>query len=374
MKVTHIITGLNDGGAEAVLYRLCLNDTQNSHSVISLMDMGKYGPLLQTADIKVYCLGMPRGKVKLSGVLHLYQLIRSIRPDVVQTWMYHADLIGGLVAKFAGIRRVFWGIHHSTLEPKKSRWSTILIARICGALSWLIPSKIVCCAEKSTHIHAGLGYAPRKFIVIPNGYNVEEFRPDESARQRLRSEWAIDEDTPLIGMVARFDPQKDHQNLFLALSHLRQSGQPFKCLLVGSGVDGMNTILHKLVDHYGLQDTVVLLGRRNDIPALMNALDIHVLSSFGEAFPNVLAEAMACGTPCVSTDVGDAALIVGDTGWIVPPQDPEALAQAINTAIEARQDAKSWFNRKHAARQRIVENFSVTRMVRGYTEQWQSLN
>ena len=246
-----------------------------------------------------------------------------------------------------------------------------IIARICAGLSWCIPAKIICCAEKSTHIHAKLGYAPRKFIVIPNGYNIEEFRPDVDVRKHLRNEWAISDNIPLIGMVARFDPQKDHLNLLTALSHLRQSGQAFKCLLVGSGVDGMNSILQQQIDRYGLQDSVVLLGRRNDIPALMNALDIHVLSSSGEAFPNVLAEAMACGTPCVSTDVGDATLIAGETGWIVPPQNPVALAQAIIVAIDALQDKKCWLARKLAARKRIVDKFSLEKMVRSYNAVWQ---
>ena len=338
-KILHIIAGLNDGGAEAVLYRLCNNDTRYTHYVISMMDVGKYGPLLKQAGIEVHYLNMPQGRVSMRGLLRLWSLLRELKPDVVQTWMYHADLIGGVVARLAGVKSVFWGIRHTTLEPGKSKRSTIYVARLCAFLSRWVPDKIVCCANKAVEVHVKLGYSAHKMTVIPNGYDLKKFFVDYDDRKLLRNEWGIDETIPLLGMVGRFDPQKDHKNLINALGTLRQSSFDFCFVLIGKN--------------------------------LLETLDVHVLSSsYGEAFPNVLAEAMACGTPCVTTDVGDAALIVGDTGWVVEPKNAEALATALLDSLILLHDEPAWMIRKQQARERIVNNFCLEKMINDYHTVW----
>ena len=371
MTITHIITGLNDGGAEGVLYRLCTHDTENRHVVISLMDEGKYGPRLIASGVDVHCLNMPRGRVTISGLFNLYRLLRQIRPDVVQTWMYHADLLGGVVARLAGIKAICWGIRHSNLEPGKSARSTIIIARLCAILSRCIPRSIVSCSAQAAEVHQRLGYVKEKFTVIANGYNLEEFSPRPEDGARLRPEWGIGGDVPLLGVVARFDAQKDHQNLLQALARLKETGQVFRCVLIGTGMEHGNQEMQNLIAQTGLENHVMLLGRRNDIPVVMNALDVHILSSsFGEAFPNVIAEAMACGTPCVATEVGDAALIVGDTGWIVPPSDPDALFQAISKGVAEMQNKGAWAKRKTACRTQVVTHFSIEKMVESFHAVW----
>lgn len=373
MQIFHIITGLSDGGAEAVLYRLCTNDTLNQHTtVVSLMGAGKYGPLLEEAGVRVVCLDMPRGRVTLGGLWRLWRTIRRERPAVVQTWMYHADLIGGVVARLAGVRRVFWGIRHSDLVPGESSRSTIAVAKLCAWLSRFVPTGIACCAERARSVHMALGYVAHKFKVISNGYDISQLKPDIEARQHLRDQWSVPGDTPLLGMVARFDPQKDHANLLASLAALKTQGWVFRCVLVGSEMETDNAILSKWINEYDLQEEISLLGQRSDIPAVMSALDVHVLSSaFGEAFPNVLAEAMACDTPCVTTDVGDASLIVGETGWVVPPRDSQALASALASALEEYSDApQDWTARQREARERIVGQFSITAMVERYRELW----
>jgi glycosyltransferase involved in cell wall biosynthesis len=371
MKITHIITGLNDGGAEGVLCRLCTHDTHNGHVVVSLMGDGKYGPLLRAAGVEVHCLGMPRGRFTVRALWRLWQLLRTLPTDVVQTWMYHADLVGGIVARLAGIRAICWGIRHTTLDSNDSAQSTIFVARLCALLSGCVPRVIVSCAEESVRVHRELGYAERKFLVIPNGYDLIHFEPDSGARIRLRTEWGINDDTPLIGMVARYDSQKDHANLVAALTHLRDIGTNFECVLVGTGIDSENTTLGDAINAAGLSTQIRLLGRRADVPAIMNALDLHVLSSsFGEAFPNVLAEAMACGTPCVTTDVGDAAMIVGDTGWVVPPGNSAALAGALVNALNEWKRSTVWQARCRAAREHVAQHFAIDRMVKSYHAVW----
>lgn len=368
-KIVHIISGLNDGGAEAVLYRLCSSDSTVQHYVVSLMDAGKYGQLLQAAGVKVFCLNMPRSRVTVNGLWKLWRLLCQIRPQAVQTWMYHADLIGGVIARLAGVKRVLWGIHHTTLDAEKSRRSTILIAKLCARISSRVPLSIICCAQKALEVHRELGYAPEKLQVIPNGYDLVRFRTNEDARVRLRTEWIIDSRW-LIGMVGRFDPLKDHKSLLDALAIIKSRGVDFYCVLVGRGLDRSNTQLITWLTELNLTNEVKLLGQRTDISDVMNALDVHVLSSSSEAFPNVVAEAMACGTPAVVTDVGDAAVIVGETGWVVPPKDPEALASALLQTYAAMQDEMAWQTRRIAVQQRIKDKFSLEHMIKNYHQAW----
>ena len=370
IKTLHIITGLNDGGAEAVLYRLCLNDTESRHCVVSLMDEGKYGPLLRRAGVRVHALGMPRGKCSLRGLCALWRILRAEKPQVVQTWMYHADLIGGVVARLAGIPRVYWGIRNNRIDQCHATSSTPRVARLCARLSRMIPKKIICCSQEAAEAHKALGYRAGKFIVIPNGYDLSRFAPDGDARQKLRVLWGIPPKVPLLGMVARYDSMKDHGNLLDALEKLRRSGHSFQCLLVGTGMEKTNKELCFLLEERQLVESVRLLGQQNNIPQIMNALDVHVLSSSSEAFPNVLAEAMACGTPCVTTDVGDAAFIVGDTGWVVLFKNSQALYEGICQALEAMKDPHAWERRKKLARERIQKNFSLSRMIEKYEEAW----
>lgn len=371
MQVFHVITGLNNGGAEAVLYRLCTNDKQATHSVISMMDMGKYGPMLEVAGITVHCLNMPQGKLTFSGMRKLYSLLKNNRPNVVQTWMYHADMIGGVVAKMAGVKNIFWNIRHSTLEPGKSKRSTILIAKLCASLSKSLPTGIVCCADEALSVHAAVGYDKRKMTVIYNGYQLDQFKVDAQAGLNVKKELNIVNKPYILGLVGRFNPQKDHANLLASLGQLKENVNDFTCLLVGTAINNKNTELLEMIKKHSLEDQILLLDQRSDIPAIMNALDVHVLSSTTEGFPNVLAEAMACGTPCVTTNVGDAALIVGETGWVVPPSDSIALYQAIAQAHEEKQTNDiAWQQREKAARQRIVDNFSIETMVDKYHAVW----
>jgi glycosyltransferase involved in cell wall biosynthesis len=369
--VMHVISNLNDGGAEGALYRLCIHSHHHKHVVVSMTDRGKYGPMLEAAGIGLYCLEMPQGKPTWESVVSFWRLLRNVRPDIVQTWMYHADLMGGLMARFAGVHRVYWGIRHGNLTPGTVKRSTIFIAKLCAHLSKFVPNRIVSCSLNASNSHVAIGYEKSRMTVIPNGYDVSRFAPDPMARERLRSEWGGG--SFVLGMVARFNTQKDHSNLFRALQILKKQGRFFHCVLVGPDMDDSNLQLQLLLQKFNVTNVVRLLGPRTDVSAVMNALDLHVLSSLGEAFPNVLAESMACGTPCVTTDVGDAAYIVGESGWVVQPRDSVALSDAIAKAMDLCEVAGGdWLSRKFLARERIVENFNINRMIDGYNKVWQS--
>jgi len=371
MKVVlHIITGLSDGGAEAVLFRLATYDAPHQHVVISLGGGGKYGPLLEDKGIRVHCLDMPRGRITLGGLRKLFSILRQERPDIVQTWMYHANLLGGVAARLGGFREIYWGLHHTTLVPGTTGVSTRAVDWLCARLSGWVPKGIVACAFETQRVHVANGYVASKFSIIPNGYDVSVFAPDQLAGRRLRDELGIALGTPLVGLVGRWDPLKDHANLFAALQIVRGSFADVCLVLAGTGCEPGNADLQRLLQTLSLDTCTYLLGRRSDVPALMNAMDIHVLSSSSEAFPNVVAEAMACGTPCVVTQVGDAAIIVGGTGWPVPPRNHHALAQAIFEALHEREDEPRWSARQVAARQRIVDEFSLRTMVARYRKVW----
>ena len=370
MLVVHVINSLDDGGAEGALFRLCTNDTNNRHVVISLLDLGKYGPLLKQNNVTVYAIDFGKKKKFVSGFFGLYKLMKKYKPDVVQTWMPHSDLLGGVAARLSGVKKVFWGIRHSDLQAGKTKNRTILISKILPLLSHVIPLCVASCADEAINIHVKAGYPKHKMRLIPNGYDFNFLKNKKNDALKLRADFGLRADSILIGAVGRFDPQKDHVNLIRALSSIRQRGYEFTFLLVGSGLVNNNRNLVDQLVEYGIRDITHLLGQRIDVPTIMSALDLHILASaFGEAFPNVVAEAMACETPCVVTDVGDAALIVGNIGWVVPPGDSEALANAVEKAFKKRSQ-EGWPQFCHSARERVRTCFGIEEMVSSYNNMW----
>lgn len=368
-RVLHVITGLNDGGAEAVLYRLCTQEP-SKHQVISLMDNGKYGPLLIKYNIPVYQLNLNPSKPSPYKIFELYKLIKKIEPSIVQTWMYHADLLGGIAAKTAGVPKIFWGIRHSNLSKGTIKPTTYAVMKSCALLSHFIPTKIISCSKAAVNSHIAQGYDSDKFEVVQNGYDLNSFRPLSQSVERVNFSSA---GFPVIAMVARFDIQKDHANLLNALSILKNKGLNFHLVLVGKGINHDNFELMQLIKDSSLvvDKDITLYGQSDNIPLLMNSIDLHVLSSLGEAFPNVLAEAMACGIPCISTDVGDAKEIVSEYGWIVESQNSTLLAEAIESALEELlSDGFKWQIRKKEGINHIRENFELKSMVDGFSKVW----
>ncbi|CAB3741455.1 glycosyltransferase family 4 protein [Achromobacter denitrificans] len=376
LRVLHVITGLGQGGAESVLFRLATYPEAGvEHTVISLTDEGIYGERLRAAGVAVRALGMKRGRVTLGGFMELRRLIADARPDAVQTWMYHADLIGGLAARLAGVRAIAWGIRNSGEHLERSSRSARLVLRACALLSGRVPKAIVCAAQKAAQRHADKGYRRDRLVVISNGYDLSRYTPDAAARARARAEWGVVGDAPVIGCVARWDPLKDHANLLRAVAALVRDGRDagLRCVLIGRGMTADNPELGALIDRLGLRERLVLAGPSDDVPAAMNGLDLHVLSSCAEGFPNVVAEAMACGVYCVVTDVGDAAYIVGDTGVVVPAEQAEALARGIETALR-EVAARGRERAGEPARARVLEHFDLARMVQSYIAVWRRIS
>ena len=368
MKVLHIITGLGDGGAEAVLWKVVTTTDSVEHEVISLTSEGKYGPLMRQRGISVVAANLG---FNLSLPVHLVKLFVCIvrsKATVVHTWMYHADCVGGLLSRLAGMRRIVWGIHHSELDESLKPETRCLI-RLNALLSSWVPSAIICCAERARITHEAAGFSGSKMTVIPNGVDTTRFSP-RGTKELTQNCFDLKSDQGMrFGVVARFHPVKDHLNLLDALARLNDPSQNWRCLMIGGGITQDNQTLMSWIVDRQLTERLILLGQRSDVPQLMNLIDVLILPSRSEASPNVLIEAMASGTPCISTDVGDTACIVGDSGWIVPRQDSVALAKACNLAL-VNYRSESWSQRCEAARLRATSLFSLGAMVDGYLRIW----
>jgi glycosyltransferase involved in cell wall biosynthesis len=358
----HLLPGLKVGGAETMMAKLAAG-TRHRVTVVSLAGVDEVGELLRSRGTPVRALDMRPGRVSPPAFGRLLALMRELRPDVVQTWMYHADLLGGMAARMNGIP-VAWNLRRSTPYTGGVKLSTRLVVRACSVGSRWIPARIVSCSRAGGAAHAALGYAAAKITVIPNGFDTHGFRPDPAARAVLRAEWGVDDDAPLLGTVARFDAAKDHRTLLRALAHARARVPALRLVLAGRGMTAGNPVLAEWLDESGVRDACILLGQRNDAARINAALDGACLSSVSEGFSNSIGEAMSCGVPCVVTDVGDSAWIVGSTGLVVPPRDPGALGEAMASLAEHSAPARRALG--DAARARILRDFSLPAVVERY--------
>lgn len=308
-----------------------IDRTRFTPSVISLMGLGEVGERIQALGIPVHALGMRRGVFPSPASLwRLWRLLRRVEPHVVHTWMYHADLLGGVAARLAGCSHVAWCIRNSNLSLTEKKWSTLLAVKLCAILSRLVPQTILSCSHRANNVHVALGYPLQKLEVIPNGFDLSRFVPDVAARASVRAELGLPAHAPLVGLIARFDPQKNHVGFVDAAALVQVRMPQVNFVLAGQGIDASNVVLRDAIAQKRMQNHIHLLGRRSDVPRLMASFDVLALSSsHGEAFPNVLGESMACGVPCVVTDVGDSAEIVGNTGRVVAPGNMAGLANGL---------------------------------------------
>ncbi|SUY79728.1 GDP-mannose-dependent alpha-(1-6)-phosphatidylinositol monomannoside mannosyltransferase [Comamonas testosteroni] len=333
-------------------------------TVISLIGLGEVGPKIQALNIPVYSLDMSRGVPNPLVVLRLAKLLRQLQPEVVHTWMYHADLLGGLAARLAGFRKVIWCIRHSNLSKTENKRSTLWVVKACALLSHRVPVQMISCSQRAKEVHAAVGYAADKLHVIPNGFDLSRFVPDVAARASVRAELGLAADVPLVGLIARFDSQKNHCGFVEAAAQVHAQMPDVHFVLAGTGVDAANIALNSAIAVKGLQARMHLLGRREDVPRLMASLDVLASSSHGEAFPNVLGEAMACGVPCVVTDVGDSAEIVGDTGCVVAAGDMVGLARGLVDVLSYPPEQKTVLGEQ--ARVRVAARYEIGHVARLY--------
>ena len=368
IEVMHVITSLDVGGAETMLAQLVAADTAGpvSHSVVSLKPGGALRARLKDAGIPVTDVGVGRRRGALTGLVRLAGIIRSRRPAVVQSWLYHADLLATLALALSGRRRatrLVWGVRCANMDMRRYSLSTRCILKLLPLLSSRT-DLVLCNSDSGRAVHERLGYQPPRWRVIPNGVDVDRFRPRPGERAAIRAELGVDDSSFAVGMCARVDPMKDHDNFVKAAAAFAKTVPEARFVLVGVGTDEPGSALDRAITVSGIAGRFVRLGQRQDIGRIHAALDVATLSSASEGFPNVLAEAMACGVPCVATDVGDSASIIGDTGLVVPPRNAEALSAAWDRL--RRESCDHQATRGVAARRRVASRYALTTMIEAY--------
>jgi glycosyltransferase involved in cell wall biosynthesis len=372
IRIGFVINSLATGGAQMMLYKL-LSGMDRQRFAPEVLTLSGTTPVrrslearFEKIDVPVHVFDMEGGFSRLVAFAQMTRYMRG-HFDLVQTWMYHADLIGGLAASLAGGIPVIWNIRHSDLRAGVDKRGTLAVARMCARLSRFLPKAIVCCAHQALNAHAAMGYDRDRMKVIPNGFDLEIFRKDVQSRREGRQTLGVDAKTPVIGLVGRYHRQKGHLEFLKAASLISKSYPHAVFVLCGDGVTWENRELSDLVDAYGLRPSVRLLGRYDDMPGLLPSFDIATSASIcGEGFSNTVGEAMACGVPCVVTDVGDSALVVADTGVVVPPQNAEALAQGWASLLSLESDDRDIWSQR--ARVRIEEHFSLPAIIDQYQD------
>ena len=366
----HIITDLDTGGAEIMLCKLLssLHDEALDSSVISLMDRGQVTKRIEALGVRVETLGLNQGEQpSWQTIKKLRQFVLAFNPNVIQGWMYHGNIVATIaVFLFDPMYkkvRLFWNVRQTLYDINSEKIKTRRLIILSRYLSFL-PHGIIYNSSLSAEQHCNVGYLSKKTKIIPNGFDLQKFRPDKNRRQQLRKELGVSQSAILIGHISRLHPMKDHVTLFRAIDcvteNISDSGskQEVLFLLVGNGV----------TSELSNNPAIHFLGERSDIPKIMSALDIVVSSSaWGEGFPNVIGEAMASEVPCVVTDVGDSAHIVGKYGQVCSVGDDQCIASSLLQLIENKQERKT---AGRQARKRIKENYSMDKIKKEYLKEW----
>lgn len=378
IKILFISTGLGTGGAEMMLYKVLSGIDRNRFEpiVLSLIKADYFSnqvtDLIKALDIPVHSLEMNPGRFSIKKLFELADLIRREQPDIIQGWMYHANL-AALLARFLTFKSIptIWNIRHSLYSLDYEKKGTAMVIRLLSKLS-SFPAKIIYNSQIGGTQHEKIGYKSNKTLVIPNGFDINLLTPSSENRYRLRQELGLAEDAFLIGRICRYHLMKDHESFLRAGAILLQSNPDLHFVLAGTDVDRNNPHLSDLLSQLNIGDRTHLLGERKDVPYLTSALDIATSSSyFGEAFPNVIGEAMSCEVPCVVTDVGDSALIVGNTGKVVPPKNAQAFADACQELISLDASDREALGKK--ARQKVIELYSLESIIAQYEQLYQSV-
>jgi glycosyltransferase involved in cell wall biosynthesis len=354
-----LIRSLNIGGAERQLVELIKGLDKNTFEItiglfydegtlreeLVVLEGVKLIPLFKSGrwDLIRFC-------TRLIAVLH------RLKPHILYSFLPDANLVGLISGRIAHVKRIVWGVRASNMDVSRYDWLAGISLRLSVFLS-RFPDAIIANSFAGLRFHKDIGYNTERMKVVPNGIDTKLFKPDHPSGFRLRDEWGIDEKTVLIGLVGRLDPMKDHTTLLRAVKIFNQEERSVRFVCVGDGKEPYKSEIHALCRRLGLNGSLIWTGERYDMIAVYNSMDIVTSSSsFGEGFSNVIGEAMACGVPCVVTDVGDSAIIVGETGIVVPPKDPEALADGWRSILKRLSDKS--YSIKEMARARIVSHYN----------------
>ena len=366
IPILHILPGLDTGGTELGLFRLvtAMDNDAFSHTVVSLKDEGRVGAMMREAGVDVYALGLKRVRRWAPSLKEFAAIIRKHEPKVIQGWLYHGNMAATAMHKVTKHNAALaWNIRQALYDPGYETKEIRSLIRASARLSGR-PDLIVYNSETGRKQHEKSGFDPGSSMVIHNGFDTDLFKPSTDLRREVRGQLNIPDGDTAVFIAARSTPVKDLGNFIEAAGIVAAKEENVIFVCAGSGVDADNSELAASIQDVGIQDRIFLLGDREDIPRLLPAMDVAVLSSKSEGFPNSIGEAMSCEVPCVATDVGDTAYMIGNTGMVVEAQNPYALAEGIRDYIALGPILRK--RRGQMARERIVENFSLARTARQY--------
>lgn len=373
LRILHVITGLACGGAERALGNvLCAGLADRFECrVVSLRDRGVMAGAIEGCGVPVAVMGLGAIGASATAVRKLVKATRTSEPDIVQGWMYHGNLAASLAALLApGRPAVAWNVRQSLYELKNEKRLTRQVIRVNRSLAGKAQA-IVYNSWLSRRQHEAFGFEASRGRVIPNGFDLERLRPEPETGKAVRQELGLPDGAHVVGHVARFHPMKDHTSFLRAAVKVAREIPSARFVLAGREVSPDNPALAGIVPPE-LLERFVFTGERGDVQRLMQAMDVLATSSaWGEAFPNVVGEAMACGVPCVVTDVGDSTDIVGESGIVVPPSDHDALARALLEMLRKRPEERQALGQ--AARQRIEAHYGLESVVDQYADLYTEL-
>jgi len=362
-EIIFLIQSLARGGAERQLVILASSLAKHDYKVeiVTFRGNGVFDEELQQAGVPVVVLEK-KSRWDIFFLIRLLRYLRKEKPSILHSYLTVSNLVAVVCKPFIRDTQITWGLRASNMDLTRYPWLTRFTERIERFFS-PFADLIIANSRAGKQVAVSRHYPENKIMVIPNGIDTVLFSTNAEARRYLRNEWSIDDDHLLFGIVARFDPMKDHNTFFRAANLLAEKYQHVRFVCVGDGPADYQEKLHKLVNELCIQDKVIWAGARADISKVYNALDIAVSSSsYGEGFSNSVAEAMSCGLPCVVTDVGDSAWMLGECGVVVKPNDAASLANAMSGLVDLSSKERQKLG--GLARKRIVSEFSIDQLTR----------
>jgi len=370
-RVLHIIDSLEIGGAEKFLSSLVIEHKSSlTIKVIVINRMGPIGKKLSSLGFDVVDLSLSNSLKLPYFLLRFFKEIKSFNPDVVHTWMYHSNFLGGTVSWLAGFKRIIWSIHNFNIEKGILKPRTRMLIKILSRISYFIPLKIIYCSKASSNVHIQAGFDKKKTEFIPNGVEIPN-KFNFSYKKSREGFLNLPNNKFIIGMVGRYDIQKNHIGFFESLKILKNRKFNFHTVIVGRGCDKNNHILNNIIKRNVISNFISMYVERDDISNVLQCLDLFVMPSIGEAFPISLCEAMANSVPCIGNDVGDVSYIIGDPSLVIPSWDPEIFADLIIKIGNLSEEHRKAISERQYSR--VKENFSIQSVGSKYLQMYMGL-
>ena len=379
MRVLHIINSLKKGGAEGNLYRLCSAQKKKYKNkiditIITLIDNGYYEHELKKKGIKIFSLQIKNeNKIPsfLKKIAIFRKFIKKLKPDIIQSWMYHSNFLSIFIPKIY-FNKIFWNIRHSELNSKISKKTTIVLSLICGFFSRIVPKKIIYCSEKSIKFHENMHlYSKKKSSLIDNGFSKRTYYSSKSLRINFRTKNKIKQSDIILGFAGRYAKQKNIDALLHAFHIVSKKYNNIFLYMAGRDININNRELINIIDNFKLTNKVFFLSQQKNLLKFYNGIDLLLLPSHSESFPNVVAEAMLCSTLVLASDAGSSKKIIDKYGFVLNKNNHEAISEGLKKSInEFIYKKKKWRYLKKNARSHIKKNFSIEKMADKYLNNW----